>query len=57
MVGYDPDFLGSDIRLPLPQFSPALVGNVLNKLELRDGIYADYVNFTIVMNRMSDRPF
>jgi endonuclease G len=56
MVGYDPDFLGSDIRLPLPQFSPALVGNVLNKLELRDGIYADYVNFTIVMNRVRRSP-
>jgi len=57
MVGYDPDFLGSDIRLPMPQFSPALVGHVLNnRLELRDGIYADYVNFTIVMNRVRRSP-
>lgn len=57
MVGYDPDFLGSDVRLPMPQFSPALVGHVLNnRLELRDGIYADYVNFTIVMNRVRRSP-
>lgn len=57
MVGYDPDFLGSDIRLPMPQFSPALVGHVLNnRLELRDGIYADYVNFTVVMNRVRRSP-
>jgi len=56
MVGYDPDFLGAGIRLPFPQFSPALVGNVLNRSELRDGIYADYVNFTIVMNRVRRSP-
>jgi endonuclease G len=56
MMGYDPDFLGSEINLPLPEFSPAIVGNVLNKPELRDGIYADYVNFTIVMNRIRRSP-
>lgn len=51
MKGYDPNFLGENIPLPLPEFSPALVGNVLNKPELRDGIYADYIHFTIAMNR------
>jgi len=51
MRGYDPNFLGEDTPLPLPEFSPALVGNVLNKPELRDGIYADYIHFTIAMNR------
>ena len=56
MMGYDPDFLGSDINLPLPGFSPAIVGNVLRKPELREGIYADYVNFTIVMNRVTRSP-
>lgn len=52
MNGYDPDFLGNDISLPLPSFSPAVIGNVLNRLELRDGIYADYINYTIVMNKV-----
>lgn len=56
MSAYDPDFLGSDISLPLPSFSPAIIGNVLNRLELRDGIYADYVNFTIVMNSVRRSP-
>ncbi|MEL6351038.1 MAG: DNA/RNA non-specific endonuclease [Cyanobacteria bacterium J06627_28] len=54
---YDPDFLGRDIILPLPGFSPAVIGNVLtNRLQLRDGIYADYVNYTIVMNSVRRSP-
>ncbi|KPQ34969.1 MAG: endonuclease G, mitochondrial [Phormidesmis priestleyi Ana] len=56
MNGYDPDFLGKDIPLPMPSFSPALIGNVLNRLELRDGIYADYVNYTLVMNQVRRSP-
>ena len=56
MDGYNPNFLGESISLPLPTFSPALVGNVLTRSELRDGIYADYVNFTIVMNRLRRSP-
>lgn len=56
MVGYDPEFLGSGIDLPLPSFSPSLIGDVLNKPELRDGIYADYVHFTIIMNRARRSP-
>ncbi|MEO1790600.1 MAG: DNA/RNA non-specific endonuclease [Cyanobacteria bacterium J06629_19] len=54
---YNPDFLGEDIPLPLPDFSPAVIGNVLNnRLQLRDGIYADYVNYTIVMNKERRAP-
>ncbi|MEO0869701.1 MAG: DNA/RNA non-specific endonuclease [Cyanobacteria bacterium J06642_11] len=56
MDGYNPNFLGNKISLPAPVFSPSLVGNVLNRLELRDGIYADYVNYTIVMNRERRTP-
>lgn len=56
MDGYNPTFLGNDTPLPLPSFSPSLVGNVLNRLELRDGIYADYVHYTIVMNRERRSP-
>lgn len=56
LVGYDPDFLSSDIHLPMPTFSPSLVGNVLEKPILREGIYADYVNYSIVMNRVTRSP-
>lgn len=56
LVGYDPDFLSSDIHLPMPTFSPSLVGNVLEKTILREGIYADYVNYSIVMNRVTRSP-
>lgn len=56
MNGYDPNFLGNGITLPLPAFSPTLIGNVLNKPELREGIYADYIHFTIAMNRERRSP-
>ncbi len=56
MDGYDPSFLGKDILLPMPSFSPALIGNVLNRLELRDGIYADYVNYTLITNKVRRSP-
>ena len=56
MDGYNPDFLGEGTSLPLPTFSPALVDNVLDKPELRDGIYADYIHFTIVMNQLRRSP-
>lgn len=54
---YNPNFLGEDTPLPLPTLSPAVIGNVLSdRLQLRDGIYADYVNYTIVMNRLRRSP-
>lgn len=56
MDGYNPDFLGSEISLPLPNFLPSLVGNVLDKPELRDGIYADYIHYTLVINRVRRAP-
>ncbi len=49
MPGYDPDFLGQPV--PLPDFSPSLIGFVLEKPELVDGIYAHYHNYTIAMNQ------
>lgn len=54
MPGYDPDFLGQAV--PLPDFSPSLIGDVLQKPELTDGIYAHYRNHTIVMNRRLRTP-
>ncbi|MGF1457084.1 MAG: DNA/RNA non-specific endonuclease [Alphaproteobacteria bacterium] len=49
MAGYDPNFL--DVEVALPEFAPVLEELVLEKPELRDGFYADYVNYTIAMHR------
>ncbi len=49
MTGYNPNFLPK--RVPLPSFSPTVEGDVLQRTELRDGIYADYANYTIAMHK------
>ncbi len=49
VAGYDKNFL--DVEVPLPEFAPSLQELVLQKSELRDGYYADYVNYTIAMHR------
>lgn len=46
MVGYDPDFIG--IHVPLPGFQPSLIGDVLRSDRLRDDVFADYLNYTVV---------
>ncbi len=48
MAGYDQNFL--DVEVPLPEFAPSIKELVLEKPELRDGFYADYVNYTIAMH-------
>jgi len=47
-TGYDPDFLG--INLPLPEFGPELIDEIVDRPELRDGVYADYLNYTVAMH-------
>jgi len=49
MVGYNPNFLGQEV--PLPSFSASLIGSVLNRTGLEREIYAQYHNYTVVMNR------
>jgi len=49
MPGYDPEFLAQPV--PLPEFAPSVAGDVLHRTELRDGIFADYVNYTIAMHK------
>lgn len=49
MSGYNENFLDG-ISLALPTFSAELEGKVLNKTSLREGIYADYVNYSVIMN-------
>ena len=45
---YNSNFLGRDFPLSMPNFSPILVGNILRLPELREGIYVDYINFTVI---------
>ena len=56
MVGYDPNFLADNITLPLPGFNPSLAGNVLTKPELENGILANYINYTIITNKVRRSP-
>ncbi len=43
--GYDPEFLG--VSLPLPEFGPELIDFIVLRDQLRDGVFADYVNYTV----------
>lgn len=52
--GYDPDFLG--IPVPLPEFGPELIDEIVAKPELRDDVYADYVNYTVAMSARHRAP-
>ena len=49
--GYDPDFIGDGVHIPLPKTPDPLGQSVLTRHALRDGVFSDHVNFTLVMNR------
>ncbi|MBE9211458.1 DNA/RNA non-specific endonuclease [Plectonema cf. radiosum LEGE 06105] len=52
MAGYNPDFLGNGINLPVPAFAPSLVGDVLRSSLLQDDIFASYINYSIITHRV-----
>ncbi|NJM22132.1 MAG: endonuclease [Richelia sp. SM1_7_0] len=52
MAGYNPDFLGNGINLPVPAFAPSLAGDVLRNPLLEDDIFAAYINYSIIMHRV-----
>ncbi len=54
MPGYRSDFLS--VPVSLPALGPALAGDVLERGSLRDGIFADYENYTVVMHRERRSP-
>lgn len=54
MVGYDPNFLGVPVALPL--YTDALGDDVLSRDALADGIYAEYPHYTVVTNRERRSP-
>ena len=50
--GYNPKFVGDGINIPLPKFNRKLGKSVLRKPgKLREDIYSDHINFTLVMNK------
>lgn len=48
MSGYNVDFLETPV--PLPTFSMRLAGQVLRKEGLRDGVYRDYIHYSVAMH-------
>ena len=52
--GYDPDFLG--VCVPLPEFGPELVDFIVLQDGLRDGAFADYVNYTVATHAVLRTP-
>ena len=56
MAGYDPNFLGNNITLPIPSFAPSLAGDVLHSPRLADEIFAHYVNHSIITHRLRRSP-
>ena len=50
-IGYDPNFIGDGISIPLPTFNPTLSESVLHRPSaLRNEIFLDKPHFTVVMN-------
>jgi len=49
--GYNPNFIDPEIEVPLPKFAPSVSDAVLRNDDLREGIYADYIHYSVVMNR------
>ncbi len=49
-MAYDPNFLGNNVSAPLPTFGAGLEGHLYRSDDLREGIYADYPTFSVVMN-------
>ncbi len=56
MAGYNPDFLGNGIVLPVPSFAPSIAGDVLRSSLLEDDIFAPYVNYSIITHRVRRSP-
>lgn len=54
MAGYNEEFLAT--KIATPRFSMRLEGKVLEKSELRDGRYRDYINYSVAMHREHRSP-
>lgn len=61
MFGYDPDFLGKELRVPLPNFSKELEPDVLTAKEVpettfQNNYYTNYVNYSVATNKSRRQP-
>lgn len=53
MIGYDPNFIGDGIVIPAPKFSDELGPFVLQSPDLRESIFSDHKNFSLVLNNQT----
>ena len=56
MPGYDPHFLGAAFEIPLPDFDAGLAGNLVRDPTLRDGVWGDFIHYSVALNRMLRAP-
>lgn len=56
MAGFDPNFLGPNIRLPLPKVSPARTGDVLVSAQLDSSTLAMYPNYAVITDKRHRAP-
>lgn len=56
MVGYDPKFLGASFEIPLPDFDAGLAGNLVRDDLLRDGVWGDYIHYSVALNKKLRAP-
>lgn len=54
MLGYNENFLDG-IRLPLPAYSIDLDSEILKRDNLRNSVIADYIHYSVVMNRSNEK--
>ena len=50
-IGYQQDFIGDGIMVPVPGFSAVLTDAVYRDASLREEIYLDYIHYSLVMNK------
>ena len=55
-IGYDSEFIGEGISVPMPRITPAIDGGVLKREAMREMIYLDYLHYTVVMNKTTRQP-
>ena len=57
MNGYEPDFLGHGISIPIPWIDYETFADVLKRDELRNNYIADYVHYSVVMSKKNRQAY
>lgn len=50
-TGYDENFLGNGIKVPIPKPTLENEGDVLQKDEFRDGYIVDYIHYSVIVSK------